>query len=100
MVSEFQRTGFRGQISEDSGLRGQKTDELAALSRRGRWKNRALGFASPARRDAPQADLSSVLCLLSSVLCPLKPDKAGAMVEIPSNFGREDHRTAKQRRGT
>jgi hypothetical protein len=46
---EGTRVGFRGQRfekteSEDSGLRGQKTDELAALSRRVRWKNPALGF--------------------------------------------------------
>ncbi|MDR2789094.1 MAG: hypothetical protein LBD06_12280, partial [Candidatus Accumulibacter sp.] len=33
------------RVSEDSGLRGQKTDEFAALSRRGGWKNRALGFS-------------------------------------------------------
>ncbi|MDR2788686.1 MAG: hypothetical protein LBD06_10110 [Candidatus Accumulibacter sp.] len=47
-------------------MRRQRTEGLAALSRRIGWKNRALGFAFPARREAPQADLSSVLCLLSS----------------------------------
>ncbi|MDR2788335.1 MAG: hypothetical protein LBD06_08255 [Candidatus Accumulibacter sp.] len=63
---------FRGQISEDSYLRGQKTDEFAALSRRIRWKNPSLGFSSLTRRDSAanspvfSPHLSSVLCLLSS----------------------------------
>ncbi|MDR2787837.1 MAG: hypothetical protein LBD06_05665 [Candidatus Accumulibacter sp.] len=37
--------GKTGHGSEDSGLRGQKTDKFAALSRRGGWKNRVLGFS-------------------------------------------------------
>ncbi|MDR2789184.1 MAG: hypothetical protein LBD06_12740 [Candidatus Accumulibacter sp.] len=59
----FQRTDFRGQISED---RRQKTDKYAALSRRIRWKNPSLGFSSLTRRDS--AASSSVFCPLSSVL--------------------------------
>ncbi|MDR2787003.1 MAG: hypothetical protein LBD06_01340 [Candidatus Accumulibacter sp.] len=35
---------MRGQGSEDSGLRGQKTDELAALSRRSEDRKPSAGF--------------------------------------------------------
>ncbi|MDR2787934.1 MAG: hypothetical protein LBD06_06180 [Candidatus Accumulibacter sp.] len=42
-ASGVQKTVSEDRVSEDSGLRGQKTGEFAALSRRGRWKNRALG---------------------------------------------------------
>ncbi|MDR2787391.1 MAG: hypothetical protein LBD06_03340 [Candidatus Accumulibacter sp.] len=40
----YQRTEFRGQSSEDRSLRGQKTDQLAALRAVQRTENRVLGF--------------------------------------------------------
>ncbi|MDR2787553.1 MAG: hypothetical protein LBD06_04180 [Candidatus Accumulibacter sp.] len=56
-----QRTGFRGQGSEDSDWRGQKTEKPSAR------------FFVLTRREAPKRVclLSSVICPLSSVLCPL-----------------------------
>ncbi|MDR2788143.1 MAG: hypothetical protein LBD06_07260, partial [Candidatus Accumulibacter sp.] len=44
MAVSASENSFRGRGSEDSNLRGQKTDEFAALRAVQRTENRTLGF--------------------------------------------------------